>query len=178
MARFSFEPTRRHWNGIKHIFRYLQGTIDLRLFYSNETTSPRLVWYNDARYKSDPHKAPSKIGYLFWYNDIAISRCSTKQTLVATSTNHFEITFLYETRKECVWLRFVISHIQSFFQMTSVNNSPTIIYEDNVACVVQVREWYIKGDKTKHISPKFFYTHELKKVDKLMLNKFSLLIIL
>ena len=22
---------------------------------------------------------------------------------------------------------------------------------------------YIKGDKTKHISPKFFYTHELQK---------------
>ena len=22
LARFSFSPTRRHWNGIKHIFRY------------------------------------------------------------------------------------------------------------------------------------------------------------
>ena len=43
LARFSFEPTRRHWNGIKHIFRYLQGTISLGLFYSNETTSARLV---------------------------------------------------------------------------------------------------------------------------------------
>ena len=40
LARFSSEPTRRHWNGIKYIFRYLQRTIDLRLFYSNETTSP------------------------------------------------------------------------------------------------------------------------------------------
>ena len=28
LARFSSSPTRRHWNGIKHIFRYLQGTID------------------------------------------------------------------------------------------------------------------------------------------------------
>ena len=23
LARFSSEPTRRHWNGVKHIFRYL-----------------------------------------------------------------------------------------------------------------------------------------------------------
>ena len=47
--------------------------------------------------------------------------------------------------------------------MTLVNNSPTIIYEDNVVCVTQVKGGYIKGDKTKHISPKFFYTHELQE---------------
>ena len=59
LAQFNFEPTRKHWNGIKHIFRYLQGTIDLGLFYSNETTSPGLVGYTDARYKSDSYKARS-----------------------------------------------------------------------------------------------------------------------
>ena len=47
--------------------------------------------------------------------------------------------------------------------MTLVNSSPTIIYEDNAACVAQVRGGYIKGDKTKHISPKFFYTQELQE---------------
>ena len=47
--------------------------------------------------------------------------------------------------------------------MTPINNSPTIIYEDNAAYVAQVRRGYIKGDKTKHISPKFFYTHELQE---------------
>ena len=78
LARFSSEPTRRHWNGIKYIFRYLQGIIDLELFYSNETTSPGLVGYIDAGYKSDPHKAHSQIGYVFCYNGIAISWRSTK----------------------------------------------------------------------------------------------------
>ena len=27
----------------------------------------------------------------------------------------------------------------------------------------QIAGGYIKGDRTKHISPKFFYTHELQK---------------
>ena len=35
LARYSSAPTRRHWNGIKHILRYLRGTIDLGLFYPN-----------------------------------------------------------------------------------------------------------------------------------------------
>ena len=28
LVRYSFAPTRRHWNGIKHILRYLSGTTD------------------------------------------------------------------------------------------------------------------------------------------------------
>ena len=33
LARFSAKPTERHWNGVKHIVRYLKGTEDLGLFY-------------------------------------------------------------------------------------------------------------------------------------------------
>ncbi|CAM8940081.1 unnamed protein product [Rhodiola kirilowii] len=58
LARFSSAPTKRHWNGIKHVFRYLQGTIDLGLFYPNNT-KPVLIGYVDAGYLSDPHKAKS-----------------------------------------------------------------------------------------------------------------------
>ena len=37
LARYSSSPTRRHWNGVKHILRYLQGTQDMGLFFSNES---------------------------------------------------------------------------------------------------------------------------------------------
>jgi hypothetical protein len=30
-------------------------------------------------------------------------------------------------------------------------------------CITQIIGGYIKGDRTKHISPKLFYTHELQK---------------
>ena len=40
---------------------------------------------------------------------------------------------------------------------------PTTIYEDNAACIAQTKEGYIKGDRTKHISPKLFFTHDLQK---------------
>jgi hypothetical protein len=41
--------------------------------------------------------------------------------------------------------------------------SPTIIYEDNAACIVQMQTGYIKSDITKHIAPKYFFPHELQK---------------
>ena len=45
----------------------------------------------------------------------------------------------------------------------SIKGGPTTLFEDNVACIAQITGGYIKGDRTEHISPKFFYTHELKK---------------
>ena len=47
LARYSSAPTRRHWNGIKHILWYLKGTTDMGLFYS-VNCSPNLVGYADA----------------------------------------------------------------------------------------------------------------------------------
>ena len=61
----------------------------------------------------------------------------------------------------CLVYVYYITH--SKYLSTPVNNSPTIIYEDNAAYVAQVREIYIKRDKTKYISPKFFYTHKLQE---------------
>ena len=135
----------------------------MRLYYSKESTTSGLVGYSDAGYRFDPHKTRSQTGYLFCYNGIAISWRSTKQSLVATSSNHSEIIALYEAGRECVWLRSIITHIHNSCCLTPVTNSPTKIYEDNAACVAQVRGGYIKGDRTKHILPKFFYTHELQE---------------
>ena len=123
-------------SGIKTIFRYLKGTIDLGLFYpyrekakyeklaafgtadddrpvevrrSTGRPSDRtsltpyaenpcdvLVGFADAGYLSDPHKGRSQTGYVFTMGNTAISWRSTKQTLVATSSNHAEIIVLHE----------------------------------------------------------------------------------
>ena len=167
LARYSSEPTKRHWNGIKHIMRYLRGTTNLGLFYSNIGNNPNLVGYADAGYLSDPHKARSQTGYVFSNSNAAISWRSTKQTLVATSSNHSEILALHEASRECIWLRSLIEHIRKTCQLPSATEESTVIYEDNAACVAQIQAGYIKGDRTKHISPKFFFTHELQKDNKI-----------
>src|SRR6185437_2814725 len=90
LARFSAAPTKRHWNGIKQILRYLRGIEDLGLFFQKKEDL-NIVGYTDAGYLSDPRKALSQTGYVFPYGGTAISWGSTKQTIVATSTNHSEI---------------------------------------------------------------------------------------
>ena len=81
---------------------------------------------------------------------------------MAISTNHSEIIVLYEASKVCVWLHRMMNHILKSCGADCIQSS-TIIYEDNVAYVVQMENSYIKKNITKHIAPKLFYPHELQK---------------
>ncbi|KAM2133813.1 hypothetical protein ACFX1R_003879 [Malus domestica] len=162
---------------MKNIFRYLKGTRDFGLFYPYESSSDaapygpqvdsRLVGYADAGYLSDSHKAHSQTGYVFTVGGITISWRSTKQTLVATSSNHAEILTLHEATWECFWLRAVVGHIRSSCNLYPVVNVPTTIFEDNAACIEHLNNGYIKGDNTKHIEPKFFFSHQQQEHQKI-----------
>ena len=110
LARYSSAPTRRHWKGIQHILRYLSGTTDMNLFYSNKSKE-KLLGYANAGYLSYPHKTRSKTRYVFNYNGTAISWRSIKQIMVATSSNHSEIIAIHEASRECIWLKSMIHHI-------------------------------------------------------------------
>ncbi|GKC59283.1 hypothetical protein Tco_1086881, partial [Tanacetum coccineum] len=48
--------------------------------------------------------------------------------------------------------------------------APTVVHEDNAACA-QLKDRYIKGEKTKHILPKFFFTHDLQKSVDIIIQK-------
>ena len=55
-----------------------------------------LAGFADTGYLSDPYKGCYQIGYVFTMGNTVISWKSTKQTLVASSSNHAEIIVLHE----------------------------------------------------------------------------------
>ena len=62
-----------------------------------------------------------------------------------------------------MWLWSMSHHIRVSSGIVN-KKEPTKIFEDNSACVAQLKEGYIKSDRTKHISPRFFcYIRELEK---------------
>ena len=110
-----------------------------------------LVGYADAGFLSDPHNGRSQMGYVFLYGGTAISWRSTKQTITATSSNHVEILAIHEASRECVWLRSIINHIHKTCGFSYQREVPTILYEENTACIAQLKAEYIKGTTYKEI---------------------------
>ena len=132
------------------------------LYYSLSSKTG-LLGYADAGFLSVPHNGRSQTGYVFLYGGTAISWRSTKQTITTTSSNHAEILALHEASRECVWLRSIINHIHKTCGLSYQSEVPTILYEDNTTCIAQLKAEYIKGDRTKHITPKFFFTHDIQE---------------
>ncbi|KAM3203482.1 hypothetical protein P3L10_031108 [Capsicum annuum] len=135
----------------------------MSLFYS-KYCSPDLTGHADVGYSSNPHKSQSQTYNVFICGDTAISWRYTKQSIVATSSNHTEIIAIHEASRECVWLSSMIHLIREKCGV-KYDNLPTILHRDNSAYIAHLKGEFINRDRTKHILPKLFYAHELQKND-------------
>ncbi|XP_070057630.1 uncharacterized mitochondrial protein AtMg00240-like [Nicotiana tomentosiformis] len=91
LARYSSSTTRRYWDGIKHILRYLKGTLDMDLLYSNKG-SANLVGYADTGYLSDPYKARSQTEYVFTCG----AQFAEPSAILSTTVAEYNVKFQVE----------------------------------------------------------------------------------
>lgn len=154
LARYNQRPAAQHWQAVKHLMRYLRGIEDLGLHFRKDTGAD-IVGYTDFGFKTDKTSGKSQTGYIFLKNRAPISWRSTKQTVTATSTNHAELLAFHEASREAVWLRTMRQAIIEQCGLTTPQ-APTMICEDNAACLNQVSFGFIKADRVKHISPHLF----------------------
>ena len=75
--------------------------------------------------------------------------------------SYYAMIAIHKSSRECMWLRSMIHLIQEKCGL-KCDKVPMILYEDNATCIAQLKEGFIKGERTKHISPKLFYIHELQ----------------
>ena len=127
--------------------------------------------YVDSGYKSDTKTGKSQTGYIFLRVGAPISWKSMKQTVMATSTNHLELLAFHKAMRELVWLR-KMHRIISEQAGLELSHEPTILYEDNSACVNQLNVDFIKADRTKHVDSQIFsYTQDLIEDGQLIVRK-------
>ena len=90
LARFSSNPGPEHWRAVKHLFRYIKGTMDYKLTYGRTPHPTAFLSYSDADYAGDQDKARSTSGWVILMGGGAVSWSSKLQTRVAESTTESE----------------------------------------------------------------------------------------
>ena len=85
VAKFSSQPTNRHWSGVKRIMRYLRDTPNLGLLYSKQDSSD-CIGYSDSDWGGDLDDRKSTSGYLFTIAGGTVSWRSKKQSSTALSS--------------------------------------------------------------------------------------------
>lgn len=164
LARKMANPTEGDWKMVKHVLRYLRGTPSASISYSAEPVKrDTLVGYSDASYAENPTDRKSTGGYVFLFNDGAISWRSVKQPIVALSSTEAEYIALTDSFKEAQWLQHLLQEVFSSPQL------PTVIFEDNQSTIKLARN-KAHSNRTKHIDVRYHYVREVIQRGQLILK--------
>ena len=155
VAKYTSNPTEQHWKAVKHIFRYLVGTINYGLLYTTEELL-KCLGYSDSDWAGDLDNRKSTSGYGFLVGGALVSWRSCKQTCVALSTSEAEYMALSSTAQEAVWIRQLLSEIKRESLQT------ILVYEDNQSAICLSKNPQYHG-RSKHIDIKYHYIRDQVK---------------
>ncbi|GJV21038.1 retrovirus-related pol polyprotein from transposon TNT 1-94 [Tanacetum coccineum] len=88
-ARYQSRPTKKHLEAVKRVFRYLQGTINMGLWYPKDTAMA-LTAYADADHAGCQDTRRSTSGSAQFLGDKLVSWSSKKQTSTYISSTEAE----------------------------------------------------------------------------------------
>lgn len=122
LAKFQSNPARAHWRAMKHVVRYIKGTVQYGIeIPSVRIFSAELCGWCDADLARDQDTRRSRSGYMLTFNGGTISWGSRLQKAVALSTAEAEFDALTQAVREAVWTRRILAELG----ISSVN--PTTI---------------------------------------------------
>ena len=145
---------KQHWVAVKRILRYLRGTLNFGILYSNNRSKE--CSYSVADWAEDLNDRKSTSGCVFQIGGGAVSWRSKKQTCVALSTAEAEYMALASAAQEAIWMR------QLTTDPKSAPDKPTIILEDNQSAMSMPKNPQFHG-RTKYIEIKFHFIREQVK---------------
>jgi hypothetical protein len=105
LCKFMANPGEAHIKALKHLLRYLKGTLDLSLSYDFASPSQHtgVHGFTDASFGDCPDTGRSTLAYAFYYYGAIVSWYSKSNTYVTTSTNHSEYAAMGLGAKEAEW---------------------------------------------------------------------------
>lgn len=99
-------PTTNHWQAVKCIIRYLNGTIDNCLHFK-PTSAKSLHAYFDAGWNSHQDDSRSQYGFIVFHGSNLISWIYKKKVLVRSSTEAENHSLAYTTEK-LMWIKWLL----------------------------------------------------------------------
>ena len=163
VSRHLENPGQAHWSAVKRIFRYLRGTTGVGICYGTSKNLGVLEGYSDADWAGDLDSRRSTTGYVFTLGGGAISWNSKRQATVALSTTEAEYMALSSATQEAIWLRSLLKDLDALQQQ------PTVIYEDNQACIAVVKNPTCHS-RMKHIEIRHHFTREKVEAHEVVLQ--------
>lgn len=152
LSRYGTNPGKAHWAAIKRVFRYLSGTIGKKLVYEHKPTE--ILGYCDADYAGNLDTRQTTTGYVFLFQEAALSWASKLQKRITLSSTESEYIAMVSASKESIWLK------QLQLELFPTSPKSMLLYCDNKSAIhVATNNSY--SDATKHIDVKTKFLHQM-----------------
>ena len=155
LARFCESPKWKHWIAVKRVLRYVNGTSNMGLCYKGQTTDS-VFGYTDSDWAGDVSDRKSTSAYVFMVAGAAVSWCSRKQTITATSSCEAEYIAASMACKEAVWLKRLLSVIPI---RTNSSDGMRLLADSQSAMKLAQNESINR--RNKHIDITYHYVREV-----------------
>jgi hypothetical protein len=99
-----------HWEAVKRILRYVQGTISLGLKI-RRSKSTLVSAFSDADWAGCPHDRRSTGGFAVYFGGNLVSWSARKQPTVSRSTTEAEYKSLAIATAEVMWIHQILDEL-------------------------------------------------------------------
>jgi hypothetical protein len=153
VSRFMESPKDSHWKMVKRILRYVAGTLNFGLWYT-QSDDNHLSGYTDSDFAGSLDDRKSTSGHAFHLGTNLISWASKKQPIVSISSAEAEYVTATSASCQVVWLRIILN------DMSHTEKEPTPIFCDNTS-TISLSKNHVFHKKRKHIDTRFHFIREL-----------------
>ena len=123
LSKFSQNPGAAHWEGVKRVLRYINGTAGEGLLYKRGAQVA--TWgYSDSGHAGDKETSRGRSGYIFLSAGAAISWRSSMMKVVTHSSCESEYVGLSEAGNEAIYLTQLQGEL-------GIGNLSVLLYGDN-----------------------------------------------
>ncbi|GJY20712.1 retrovirus-related pol polyprotein from transposon TNT 1-94 [Tanacetum coccineum] len=150
-ARYQSKPTKKHLEAVKRVFRYLQGTINMGLWYPKDTAMA-LTAYADADHAGCQDTRRSTSGSAQFLGDKLVSWSLKKQTSTSISSIEAEYIAMSGCYAQILWMRSQLSDYGFAY-----NHVP--LYYDNKSAITLCCN-NVQHSRSKHIDIRHHFFRE------------------
>ena len=159
ISKYLSNPGTPHWEGMKHVYRYLAGTMNMWLSFGGEVKELTGYANVDGSMGEDWHALS---GYAYIIDGSAVSWSTKRQETVSLLTTESEYVATMHAAKEGLWLQLLIT--QLFGPLSSL----TTLFSDNQSAIALTKDHQYHA-QTKHINVCFHFIQWIIEDGKLCL---------
>ena len=163
LARFNSNPGMAHWKAVKHLFRYLKGTVNLKLVYGPDPSmgNDRFITFCDADHGGNKDNGKSTSGYMVKLGSGVVCWSSKLQPIVTLSTTEAEYVAGVAAGKEICWMQNLLR------ELGYSTPAPSKLYIDNQSALSVAKNPEHHG-RMKHLDLAYYWLRDKVQMNTLI----------